>query len=292
MPCYDWDIFLSYTAFNSKGCASACVTESNQYLINYKSFLFTSIPEGLKRVAFILGTKFVSKGAKSRVHMNLDALKFDLGKSFFICDCVYLHPRIGLEVSWIILKQNTRYTSVQPSTLKQISLEKGDNEEFDFANSLLFDYAIKDCSKFSGIGPSFSLQTQWHFYENFYLYGNVSGTLFSGLFKISHKESMNVFFPEGQDGDEPKVNYPFRLKNCLKESLHNFIPSVDTQIWLAYDTYFNCEKMHFLFKLGFNARYFWRINQILEAEDSTLQDERISEDLSIDGVTFDIRVDF
>ena len=52
------------------------------------------------------------------------------------------------------------------------------------------------------------------------------------------------------------------------------------------------ERSAILFKVGFDARYFWRMNQILQARDSTLQYERISEDLSIDGVTFDIRIDF
>lgn len=74
----------------------------------------------------------------------------------------------------------------------------------DELRNTLFNYAIKDRSKFSRIGPHFSFQTQY----NLCLYGNVCGTLIYGLFKICDNEKMNVTrMTEISDIEEEEKNY-------------------------------------------------------------------------------------
>lgn len=68
--------------------------------------------------------------------------------------------------------------------------------------------------------------------------------------------------------------------------------NLDTQIGISYKIYFNCDIIHLTLRLAFNVQYIWRINQIIEMRHTTPTYERISEDMNIHGVTFDIRFDF
>ena len=284
LPCYDWNINLNYTAFDSSGSKSTCVHMNNEYIGNIKSFLYNSLIENFKEANLFL-SKFVSKRAKAKIYMNSDSLQLKLGKSFSICESIVLQPKIGFEYFWITLRQNTRYSSVQPF----LFLVANPNEVEEI-KSPFFDYSVRDRSKFSGIGPYFSFETQWNLYNNLYFYGNVSGTLLCGLFKISNKQKMNINFNIGEFTEEEKK--AFMLNNCMNQVLNAFVPSVNTQIGLAYNTSLNCDKIHFIFRLAFDAQYIWRINQILQIRDFSFQPGRISEDLSIHGVTFDLRIDF
>lgn len=101
---------------------------------------------------------------------------------------------------------------------------------------------------------------------------------------------MNINLTLGEVTEEEKK--AFTLNNCMNQALHAFVPSLNTQIGLAYNTSLNCDKIHFIFRLAFDAQYIWRINQILQIRDFSFQPGRISEDLSMHGVTFDLRMDF
>lgn len=270
LPCDGWDIFLNYTGFNSKGHKSVCIGKDNEYLINYKSFpihtTFTNFVEEVKT------TSMLSKKAKSKFCVDLDALELDLGRSFYISKSVVLYPKIGLKAFWIEFKQNTRYTSVQGTFF----LFDPPRDQF------VLNYTIKDTNKFSGVGPHFIFGTQWHFCNNLYVYGNISGSLLYGLFTIHHRDKLSLL----AEGIE------LLFKNRLCQSRRAFVPMVGTQIGLAYDTYCNSDMMHLTFRLAFDAQYIWRINQIIETRHTTPTYGRISEDMSIHGVTFDIRFDF
>lgn len=255
LPCDGWDIFLNYVSFNSKGNKAVCRGTDTKYIVNYKSF------------PLIQGTSVVSKRAKSTFCLDLDALEFNLGRSFYISKSMALCPKIGLKAFWIEFKQNTRYGLAQ--TWENIW------QETDHPS---FNYTIKDRCKFSGVGPHFVFGTEWHFFNDFCLYGNISGSLLYGLFTTHHKDKETTI--EGE------------LRNCLCQSRHAFVPMVNTQIGIAYGIYCNCDLMHLILRLAFDAQYICRINQIIALNDVTLIYRRISEDMSIHGITFDIRLDF
>ena len=90
----------------------------------------------------------------------------------------------------------------------------------------------------------------------------------------------------------PEIEYLLLYNNCICQRRHAFVPLVNTQIGIAYNTSFYCDQMQLTLKLAFDAQYIWRINQILETRNITTNYVRISEDMSIHGVTFDIRFDF
>lgn len=270
LPYDGWDIFLSYTAFNSKKHKSVCVGKANEYLINYKSFPIHTIFTRYARE--INTTSIVSKQAKSKFCVELDALELDLGRSSYISESIVLYPKIGFKTFWIEFKQKTHYISVDTIFFL-----------LDRSNEFFLNYAIKDTNKFSGIGPHFNFGMEWHFCNNVYLYGNASGSLLYGLFTIHHRDKIYII-----DDNDIEVKF----KNHLCQSRRAFVPIVGIQIGLSYGIYSNCDMMHLTLRLFFDAQYIWRINQIIETRHTTPTYGRISEDMSTHGVTFDIRFDF
>ncbi|MGL4347848.1 MAG: Lpg1974 family pore-forming outer membrane protein [Chlamydiales bacterium] len=199
----------------------------------------------------------VAKKANSHFCIGLNALQFELGRAFYISEYLALHPKIGVKAAWIGLGQQSRYGTIAGNFV-----------------------SVKDCSRFSGAGPHFGLGTEWHFCGKFYLYGDICGSLMYGKFNVHHKERFSL---------TPCSNL---IGIC--QIRHSLISSVGTLLGLGYSTYCSCDdNMHIMLRFGFDAQYIWRINQMLEVKDVTaLRFGRISEDLSIHGFTFDIKLDF
>lgn len=199
----------------------------------------------------------VGPRAKSHFCMAINALELELGRAFYISEYLALHPKVGLKAAWIGFGQHTRYGTMMGNFV-----------------------SVRDCNRFAGVGPDFGLGTEWHFCGNFYFYGDICGSLMYGLFNVHHKERFSL---------TPCSNL---IRIC--QMRHAFVPSIDTKLGLGYSSYCGCDdNMHVMMRLGFDAQYIWRINQIIEVKDvSALRFGRISEDLSIHGVTFDVRLDF
>lgn len=200
---------------------------------------------------------FAAKKAKSNFCLALNALQLEFGRAFYVSEYLALHPKIGLKAAWICFGQRTRYDTVAGNFL-----------------------SVRDCNRFAGVGPAFGLGTEWHFCGKLYLYGDICGALMYGLFNVHHKERFSVTSCSNQ------------VRIC--QMRHAFVPCIGTTLGVGYSSYCGCDdNMHMMIRLGFDAHYTWRINQMLEVKDAAaLRFGRVSEDLSIHGVTLDIRLDF
>lgn len=239
-----WGVFLEYTWFTSHGSQSS---GSNNSVVALKGLPFLGTSD-TGSTDFLVTTR-----AQSSFGIGLNTLQLDFGRAFYLSEYLAFHPKLGLRAAWVGLRQNTRYGLAPGNFL-----------------------TVRDCSRFSGIGPDFGIGSQWHFCNSFYIYGDVYGSLMYGLFNAHHKERAcsNV------------------VRIC--QTRHAFVPLIDTRLGLGYSSYCGCDgNMHIMLQLGFDAQYIWRINQMLEVKDSSaLRFGRISEDLSLHGISFNIRIDF
>ena len=65
------------------------------------------------------------------------------------------------------------------------------------------------------------------------------------------------------------------------------------QLGLRFDKYIHNNKQHLGIGLGFEANYWWRQNQMIKIDDAAvLKYERYSEDVSMHGITLDLKWDF
>ncbi|GAB4186792.1 MAG: hypothetical protein Tsb0015_04850 [Simkaniaceae bacterium] len=255
-----WDVFLHYTWLDGHGSESTSAG-LNDTVIPLRAAASITQPQG---------TFIFCQTAKSQFDFAFNALDLELGRHFFVSEYLSLRPFAGLKAAWIDLEQKTRYFGGDPNnTLLGLGVNT---------------VHVKDTSDFWGIGPRIGIGTKWHLCKGFSIFGDFSGALVYGSFDVDHKERYSAL---------ADVN---RIK--LSDKNHAFSPTFQYQIGIGYDTYVNCDRNHISIRLSFDSQYWWRANQMLKVDDVISNDnaavryERISEDVSLHGVTLDLRVDF
>jgi hypothetical protein len=197
--------------------------------------------------------------ASSQFKFVYDNLDLDLARNYFVSESLALRPHFGLKSTWLDLQQDTRYTGG--------ALSQG----ITFYNA--------DKSKFWGIGPSAGINTKWYLCNGFGLFGDASGALLWSYFQVKHFESNSVNVNEDQIG--------------IRANMHRFVPTAQLSLGISYDSYMNDNKQHINVSLGWETVYYWRANQMLTVDDfASKKYSRVSEDISMQGVTLNVRLDF
>lgn len=197
--------------------------------------------------------------ASSQVKIRLDNIDVRLARHYFVSKDLSFRPQFGLKNSWIQLNQDIRF------------------EGNDIPVSKVFkDY---ETSKFWGIGPEVGVDSKWYLCNGFSIFGAASGSLLYGYFKVYHDEM------HSSDEDTYSVN--------ISAPVHRFVPNAQISLGLAYDKYFNDKQQHLSATLGWETIYYFRANQFLTLTDyASRRYNHISEDVSFEGVTLHLRLDF
>ncbi len=177
-----------------------------------------------------------------------------VGRGFFVSKFLSFHPFFALATAWIQQRRHCQFTS---NVNNQIAL-KSEND-------------------FWGIGPRLGVDTQFAFCPHWSLYANASCDLLFAHFDIREKqdnktESLEIY----------NLNY----------NLNRTVPAMALGLGIAYETNLKADRYHLLIKAGYENRYFWRQNQLPTLDLDTPAFQRASEDLSLQGLTLDFRLDF
>lgn len=223
----------------------------------------------LKSSASIVGacngfTEFeYSTIAKSQFDADFNIINLELGRPYFISRDLSFRPHLGLESTWIDLQQVTRYS--------------GGNLDVNTVH-------VKGESDFWGLGPRGGLDSKWFLAKGFNIFGNLAAALLYGRFDVDHREKFSLC---------QNTN-----RISLSANTHKFVPTVQVQLGLGWDRYFNDQKQHVGIRLGYDASYFWRANQMIGNEFNRTSTSRApkmnrtSEDVSMHGLMIDARVTF
>jgi hypothetical protein len=196
--------------------------------------------------------------SSSQVKIRLDNIDVHLARHYFVSKDLSFRPHFGLKNSWIQLNQDLRFEGNRIPASKIV-------ENFE-------------TSKFWGIGPEMGVDSKWYLCNGFSIFGAASGSLLYGYFKVYHEEEHSA--------DED--NYV-----SISAPLHRFVPNAQISLGLAYDRYFNDDKQHFGATLGWETIYYFRANQFIQLTDaSSRRYAHVSEDVSFQGVTLHLRLDF
>lgn len=253
-----WDAYLHYTWFDTNG------SDSTRAGLN-SSVVPTKGSSQIVATTDNTGNQFLfCDSAKSQYDFDYQALDLELGRAYFISGKLSFRPHWGLKTAWIDQEQVTRYTGGSP---------------VDDALGLgVSTVHIKDDCDFWGLGPRVGVESKWHLGYGFSIFGNVSGALLFGHFDVNHKERWTAT-------EDNRIN--------LTANRHAFSPTAQLQLGLRYDKYLHDNRQHFGIGLGFESQYWWRQNQMLKIDDAAvLKYERYSDDVSMHGLTIDIRFDF
>lgn len=250
----DWDIYANFTYFTNN--SSTMVTGGlNGSVIPLRGSLAVT-ESTANNFQFYYAQK-----ATAQYKFQFDRVDLELGRNFFVARDLSFRPHIGLVTAWINQAETVRYTGG--------ALLGGNTVQ------------VKDKCDFWGIGPRAGMNSNWYLTDGFSIFGNISAALVYGQFSVTEKN----WYSATPDTNIMRIN----------ASMHRFAPTAALQLGLAYDQYICNNTQHIGLRLGWDTQYWWSMNQMLrvvQGEFDYTSYARLAQDVSLQGVTFEIRWDF
>jgi hypothetical protein len=192
----------------------------------------------------------------STAHFKVHFYNVDLvlGRNYFVGKFLSLHPFFGLSSAWI-----------------------DQHRHFHFQTDTRDHVALRSKNDFWGIGPRLGLGAQFAFCQSFSFYADIFGNLLWGDFRVSEWEKNKTL---------DLVYYD------LHDNLHRMVPNAAFGLGLLYETNLSQDTCHLIIKGGYENQYWWRQNQLLVPDVDNLEFYRASDDLSMQGLTLQFRLDF
>lgn len=201
----------------------------------------------------LLGQQIMSfSKANAHWHVRFYDLDLVLGKSYFVSKYLALHPYFGLTSAWVQQHRHARYQN--PILLK-----------------------LRGKNNFWGIGPRIGTEAQFYLGRHFSVFGNAVGALLWGKFDVNEKERNLSANAELYD---------------LHDNTHRMAPIVGFELGLAFETNLNHDHNYLRVKVGYEGQYWWRQNQFPLFNATAESFARQSEDLSLQGLTTELRFAF
>lgn len=133
------------------------------------------------------------------------------------------------------------------------------------------NFTSKDRNDFWGIGPALGCGAKYFLTNGLNLFGSLGGAVLWGDFTIRHKDTAQV----------------------QKFDTRQLSPMAQIQLGLGYETNVYHDHYRFSFNARYEMQYWWGQNQMPMFSSFVIgRFERYAEDLSLQGVTFDVRFDF
>jgi hypothetical protein len=260
-----WDTNLYYTWFRNH---------------THSSSLALTAPAVGKAIYDNFGGTFTAGSASGKLHFNV--LDWELGRWFYVSNSLSLRPHAGLKGSWNTLTTGESLTG---------GLTAG-----------TASYTVSNENKSWGIGPSGGINTNWYFgcgntldrrdgqkdrvrsRPHFSIFADFAGALMFSHFHNTHSET-------GKSAAGAVVS-GFNPSNLNRNVV---VPVLTSIAGLAFDTCFDCDKMHFGIRLGYEFQWWFRQSQRIFLENSSTTTPRYirtTDDLALQGLTIDVRFDF
>ena len=202
-------------------------------------------------------TQLKSTEVKTHGNIHFYNLDLNLGRRYFLSPKFALHPTLGIKSAWISQHFRTHSAVFYP-----------------FSEQLY----TKQKNGFFGIGPEIGLRGKWFLPHGFHLTAAGAGSLLWGAFTIAHHETTSV-------SATPGANLHF--------DIHDAVPMAQLQMGFGYETNIYHNKYRLEFGIAYENQYWWDQNQLPRFVFFAPQRfERYSEDLSLQGVTVEVKFDF
>ena len=194
-----------------------------------------------------------------KAHWNVHFYDFalNLGRNYFISSHVAFHPYAGIKTAMISQTKRSYSEVFSPFVVTLNS---------------------KDRNDFWGIGPDIGLEGKWFIASGLNLFGSAAGSILWGEFVVRHKEYSPSMDLERFD---------------LKFDTNQVVPMAQFQIGVGYETNIHHDIYHIAVNVRYEYQYWWEQNQIpFSTFSNNLRYLRSAEDLSLQGITVDVRFDF
>ena len=202
---------------------------------------------------------------------NLNTLDIKLGKPYHISRFVIFNPHLGLRMAWI----DQDYTSRNGGNFDLTLIGDGENLEMSAKND------------FWGVGPRVGIDTEWHFADSWYLFGNMAASLLYSHFDVFQEVIL-----------DKKTLYQ------LKHDFYTNSPNMEIILGLCWCHLFSKNRYMVSLKAAYEMHQWWEQNRLRRFFDkdsgilgnplsaSSSNDEVARGDLTVNGFSFAIQFDF
>ena len=254
----DWDLGVEWVRFHPEATKSHTSTHDS---LNKPIYML--LAGGSTRVnGPITGG---ASAASSKWDLDYDTLDLKLSRQFCVAKSLSVRPAIGLQSAWINQDLHVNYYGVPTFGVPPIN-----RLSYRFHND------------FWGIGLHAGAETLWHLTSRFGLYGNASGSLLWGLFKVKQDGSGDYF---GGPNASPLTH--------IKDSYHTVQGSIDLEAgfqWVVISSRKRCEVM---VRAGWEQLIWFNQNQLMNgANIFTLDTNTLHGDLGLSGFVLGIEIKF
>jgi len=256
-----WDTTFTYTWFRNHSKPSSFTTPTGGSASSLNSDLPTT-------------AAVTSGSAKANLHFQVG--DWELGRWFYVSNSLSVRPHAGVKGSWIDLKETNSFASTAAPT----------------------SYSVSNKNRSWAVGPSAGINTNWYFgcgntmgkrngevreRPVFSIFGDVSGALMYSHFKNSHSENGTTATGATSTG--------FHVSGLNRNLM---VPVLSGIMGLAWDVCFDCDKMHFGLRAGYELQYWFRQSQRFSFDSlgGTPRYTRSTGELALQGLTVDLRLDF
>ena len=197
--------------------------------------------------------------ARSQMLFTFYNLDIDVSRHYFISRTLALDSFFGVKNTWNVIKQQVFFS--QGPTLMNNAAKTHDK------------------SNMWGIGPQVGIDTDWYIGCGFHGFGLFSASLLYSYFHVKQ--------------DSFITNAPDSIL-FIRQKNHRFIPNMDLNLGIGWSTYLNQQKNYLEIKLGYEAQYYWRLNEMLSLYEfkNSIRMQNIAEDVALYGVTLQVKVFF
>jgi hypothetical protein len=249
----NWDTQMYYTAYQTQAAAQAAGI--GQIYSPYIGNFFQNNTNGKNNGPFY-------DAAQMRWKLAYNTVDIELGRRFQFDKILTIRPFFGLKSA--IINQNIYTTWQGPNTL--VNKVRTPITDFSYANENLTNY-------FTGIGPSFGVNTTWPLYQNtqnsFNLLGNLSAALMWGLWRFKDTYQTN-------NNASVTVNV---------DNVNGAAPMTSAFVGLEWIRSF--PKADFHIRLGYEAQVWFD-----QVQFNTLNSGRLNDIMSLQGGVMDFSVNF
>lgn len=268
---YDgWDIKFLYTWLYSNAYDSFGEAPEGQINLGFYTGNAVVLSSNQSDSSLASAITPISGSSDWKIHFN--SVDLELGREYFISPRLMLRPNVGLKGTWQTQHFDISYTSIGTTT-------SVGPYGYVYANATEV-YQPLQKQKYWGVGPRAGLNLSWMANKAFSFLGNCSISSLWGYFTTSRRDISNV---SQSNGFVFLSNYT--AVNSAQR-IHIVNPVLETSLGFQYNYWFSED--HYRLQLAalweqqvwFNQNHFFAIFQSIKG------------DLTFQGLTFNLRLDF
>ncbi len=263
---YDgWDLYLNWTWYRNSSSTSdstpVLTTGTNPVETGVFLPFLLSLSNGGNLDGAVSGQNV---SAKWRLLFNM--IDLELGRDFYVSENLAIRPFIGARGGWI----NRRFTISLTDPVTPVT------------SALPEFYSAK--ANVWGVGPRGGFNSAFKFgcARNWMIFGDLAASILYG--KV---------FKDWEELDTSGPGSDSLIFSRMTATKHHWraIPNLQLFLGLGWGDCFNCNKMYFGVRLGWEANFYWNLPAFI-TPNTFFASLQSAHSLALDGLTLDFKLDF